>query len=206
MNKIPFILIGFLFGVNTFAQDVNEAIKAGNDFYKQQEYLKASAEYAKALEAEPSNITAKFNQANALFKLDKKVEAAVIYNDVVKMATDKSLLSKAWYNKGVILSNQQNLEESIEAYKNALRNNPDDKEARENLQKAMLELKKKEPPKKKDEDQKKKQNQQQKQNQSKMSMKEAEQRLKLLQQKEKEVQQRVQKEKVKGGGSQPKDW
>jgi len=129
MNKIPFILIGFLFGVNTFAQDVNEAIKAGNDFYKQQEYLKASAEYAKALEAEPSNITAKFNQANALFKLDKKVEAAVIYNDVVKMATDKSLLSKAWYNKGVILSNQQNLEESIEAYKNALRNNPDDKEA-----------------------------------------------------------------------------
>lgn len=37
-------------------------------------------------------------------------------------------------------------------------------------------------------------------------MKEAEQRLKLLQQKEKEVQQRVQKEKVKGGGSQPKDW
>ncbi|HRA11417.1 MAG TPA: tetratricopeptide repeat protein, partial [Chitinophagaceae bacterium] len=155
MNKIPFILIGFLFGVNTFAQDVNEAIKAGNDFYKQQEYLKASAEYAKALEAEPSNITAKFNQANALFKLDKKVEAAVIYNDVVKMATDKSLLSKAWYNKGVILSNQQNLEESIEAYKNALRNNPDDKEARENLQKAMLELKKKEPPKKKDEDQKK---------------------------------------------------
>ena len=168
--------------------------------------MKAVNEYAKALEAEPSNITAKFNQANALFKLDKKVEAAVIYNDVVKMATDKSLLSKAWYNKGVILSNQQNLEESIEAYKNALRNNPDDKEARENLQKAMLELKKKEPPKKKDEDQKKKQNQQQKQNQSKMSMKEAEQRLKLLQQKEKEVQQRVQKEKVKGGGSQPKDW
>ena len=194
MNKIAFILIGFLFGVNTFAQDVIETIKAGNDFYKQQDYLKAVNEYAKALEAEPSNITAKFNQANALFKLDKKVEAAVLYNDVATSATDKSTLSKAWYNKGVILSNQKNLQESIEAYKNALRNNPDDQEARENLQKAILELKKKEPPKK------------QEQNQSKMSMKEAEQRLKLLQQKEKEVQERVQKEKVKGGGSQPKDW
>lgn len=206
MNKIAFILIGFLFGLNSSAQDINETIKAGNDFYKQQEYLKAANEYAKALEIAPSNTTAKFNQANALFRQDKKVEAAVLFNDLATTSTDKSMLSKAWYNKGVILSNQKNLEESIEAYKNALRNNPDDKEARENLQKAMLELKKKEPPKKKDEEQKKKQNQQQKQNQSKMSMKEAEQRLKLLQQKEKEVQQRVQKEKVKGGGSQPKDW
>lgn len=206
MNKIAFILIGGLLALNTSAQDVNETIKAGNDFYKQQEYLKAANEYAKALKAEPASTTAKFNQANALFKLDKKVEAAVLFNDIATIATDKSILSKAWYNKGVILSNQKNLEESIEAYKNALRNNPDDKEARENLQKAMLELKKKEPPKKQDEDQKKKQNQQQKQQQSKMSMKEAEQRLKLLQQKEKEVQQRIQKEKVKGGGSQPKDW
>ena len=206
MNKIAFILIGSSFGLNSSAQNVNEIIKTGNDFYKQQNYLKAANEYAKALEIEPLNTTAKFNQANALYKLDKKVEAAVLFNDLATTATDKSMLSKAWYNKGVILSNQKNLEESIEAYKNALRNNPDDKDARENLQKAMLELKKKEPPKKKDEDQKKKQNQQQKQNQSKMSMKEAEQRLKLLQQKEKEVQQRVQKEKVKGGGSQPKDW
>lgn len=174
MNKIAFILIGFLFVLSASAQDVNEIIKTGNDFYKQQQYLKADLEYIKALEAEPANLTAKFNHANALFRQDKKVEAVVLFNDLATTATDKSMLSKAWYNKGVILSNQKNLEESIEAYKNALRNNPDDKEARENLQKAMLELKKKEPPKKKDEDQKKKQNQQQKQNQSKMSMKEAE--------------------------------
>ncbi len=39
-----------------------------------------------------------------------------------------------------------------------------------------------------------------------MNQKEAEQRLKLLEQKEKEVQQRLQKEKSKTGGGQPKDW
>jgi hypothetical protein len=39
-----------------------------------------------------------------------------------------------------------------------------------------------------------------------MSPKEAEQRLKLIEQKEKEVQQRLQKEKSKTGGGQPKDW
>lgn len=206
MRKTLVISITLFAGLNIAAQEVNELIKSGNDFYKQQEYLKASSAYSKALEAEPANSTAKFNQANALFRQDKKVEAAVLFSELINTATNKSLLSKAWYNKGVILSNQKNLEESIEAYKNALRNNPADTEARENLQKALLELKKKESPKKQDDQQKKKQNQQQQRQQSKMSMKEAEQRLKLLQQKEKEVQQRIQKDKMKGGGSQAKDW
>ena len=53
------------------------------------------------------------------------------------------------------------------------------------------------------------QRQQQKQQQkpqTKMNQKEAEQRLKLLEQKEKDVQERLQKEKSKTGGGQPKDW
>ena len=96
------------------------------------------------------------------------------------------------------------LEKSIDFYKKALRINPDDSQARENLQKALLELKKKEPPKKKDDKKKNQDQQQQKQPQSKLSRKEAEQRLKLLEQKEKEVQQRLQK--AQSGGGQKKDW
>lgn len=206
MRKLLFIILFVCTVSNIEAQNksVNEIIQSGNEYYQQQEYTKANAEYTNVLKKDPENVTAKFNQANTLFKQNKKVEAAILYNDITKTATDKELLSKAWYNKGVVLSDQKNLEESIEAYKNALRNNPTDKDARENLQKALLELKKKEPPKKKDDHQKKKQNPQQQQ--SKMSMKEAEQRLKLLQQKEREVQQRIQKDKTKGGGSQTKDW
>ena len=56
------------------------------------------------------------------------------------------------------MSQQKKLEESIDAYKNALRQNPNDKEARENLQKALLELKKKTPPPKKKASRKKKNN------------------------------------------------
>jgi Ca-activated chloride channel family protein len=206
MKKEILILFAVAISFSVHAQEVNELIESGNKFYRQQEYAKASAEYLKALQIEPANVTAKFNQANALYKQDKKVDAAVLFNDIAAKEKEKSLLAKAWYNKGVILSDQKNLEESIEAYKNTLRNNPDDNEARENLQKALLELKKKQPPKKQDDQQKKKKDQQQQRQESKMSMKEAEQRLKLLQQKEKEVQQRVQKQKIKGGGSQAKDW
>lgn len=202
-------ILSFFISMNAYAQSkaAIKLIQAGNEFYKQQQFAKATEKYNKAVEADPSDNTAKFNQANSLYKQDKKVEAARIFAEIANNVVDKEIRSKAWYNKGVILSQQQNLEESIEAYKNALRSNPDDKMARENLQKALLELKKRNSQKKKEDDPKKKKKEdQKKQPQSKMSPKEAEQRLKLLQQKEKEVQQRVQKDKTKTGGSQAKDW
>jgi Ca-activated chloride channel homolog len=201
------ILIFLFFYFAAYPQQATDYIRSGNEAYKKQEFTKATEEYEKALSADPSSITAKFNKANSVYKQDKKVEAAEQFSAITRSATDKETRSKAFYNKGVILSQQKNLEESIEAYKSALRINPEDKEARENLQKALLELKKKQPPKKESEQQKKKQQEQQKkQQQPKMSRKEADQRLKLLQQKEKQVQQKMQKEKSKSGGSQAKDW
>ena len=207
--KISLVILFLIASMYSFAQSkpVEMIIQAGNDYYKQQQFAKAAEEYRKAIEADPSNATAKFNQANAFYKQDKKVDAARIFAEVANDISDKGIRSKAFYNKGVILTQQKNLEESIEAYKNALRNNADDKEARENLQKALLELKNKNADKKKENEQpKKKKEDQKKQSQPKMNPKEADQRLKLLQQKEKEVQQRVQKEKTKTGASQAKDW
>lgn len=190
----------------TTAQDLEteRAIQKANELYKQQQYQQAEAAYNEVLTKDPNNSTAKYNRALALQKQGKAEEAIKVFNEVAFKTDDRQLKSKAYYNKGAILSGQKNLEESIEAYKNALRQNPDDKEARENLQKALLELKKKSP-QKKDNKQKKQQNQQQKP-QPKMNQKEAEQRLKLLEQKEKEVQERLQKEKSKSGGGQPRDW
>jgi len=201
---------GLFFTAISSGQSVpaKKSIHTGNEFYKKQEYAKAAAEYSKALQADPGNSTAKFNQAITLYKQDQKVEAVQIFSLLGRETEEKDLKSKSFYNKGVILSRQKNLQESIEAYKNALRINPNDKEARENLQKALLELKMKTPSPEKEEkkDRKKQEQQPKKQSQSKMNPKEAEQRLKLFQQKEKEVQQRLQKEKSKTGGSQPKDW
>ena len=202
-------ILFFLFALGSTAQDkqARDFIIAGNEFYKQQQYDQAVAEYQKALVAEPLNMTARFNYSNALYKAGKQVEASKSLTELSGMATEKGLRSKSYYNKGVILSAQKNLEESIEAYKNALRQDHEDVQARENLQKALLELKKKEPPKPKEQDKKQNKNEQkQKQSQPKMNPREAEQRLKLLEQKEKEVQQRLQKEKVKMGGGQGKDW
>jgi Ca-activated chloride channel homolog len=205
--KLFLIIPIFSFSLYTAGQSAatNDLLLQGNNYYKAQEFAKANEAFQQALKTAPENTTAKFNLAASLYRLDKKDEAAQLYTELADKETDKALLAKAWYNKGVILSGQKKLEESIEAYKNALRNNPADKETRENLQKALLERNKKNQSKKQDNNQQKKQ-EQPKRNQSKMKPKEADQRLKLLQQKEKEVQERVQKEKTKGSSSQSKDW
>ncbi|MCB0740595.1 MAG: tetratricopeptide repeat protein, partial [Chitinophagaceae bacterium] len=207
LKKIYFI---FMFCVSAFpvvAQSADELIQEGNAYYKKGVFQKAVERYDKALAAEPQNVKAKYNKANALFKLDKKVEAAVLYNNLIQQNKDNNtLLAKAWYNKGVVLSGQNNLEESIEAYKNVLRINPNDNDARENLQKALLALKKKKERPKEGKKKKEQQKQQTPKSQSSMSRKEVEQRLQLLQQKEREVQKRIQQEKQKGSPSDKKDW
>ena len=201
------IVVLFIFRVSSAqSSDADKNTRAGNEFYKQQQFDKAASAFGKAIDADPNNGPAKFNLANTLYKQNKQDEAVKAFTEIAANAEKGEFKANTYYNQGAVLSRQKKLEESIEAYKNTLRLDPNDKEARENLQKALLELKKKNPPKKKEEQDKKKKQQQQKQPQSKMSPKEAQQRLQLLAQKEKEVQQRIQKEKSKSGGNQVKDW
>jgi len=183
------------------AQQENNAIQQGNSFYRQQQYDKAESEYEKALQNAPNNKVAKFNLANALIKQDKRGDADKLLAELNVNENNTTIRPKATYNQGVLLTQQKKLEESIEAYKETLRLDPNDKEARENLQKALLELKKKNPPKK----QEKKKEEQKQQPKPKISPKEAEQQLKLLEQKEKQVQERMQKNS-RTGNSLPKDW
>jgi tetratricopeptide (TPR) repeat protein len=203
--KIFSILLLLIFSERIIAQD-NKNIQDGNNYYRQQQYNKAEDEYQKVLQNSPHNTTAKFNLSDALVRQDKVEEADKLLTELNVGGNDAGLRSKAAYNQGVILTSQKKLEESIELYKESLRLNPNDLEARENLQKALLELKKKNPPKPKDEKKKKEEKQQKQQPKPKISLREAQQQLKLLEQKEKQVQQRIQKNSSKTGASQPKDW
>lgn len=200
MKKL-FIIIVYLFNTAFLlhAQESEKTIKTGNDLYKKQQFEQASREYEKIQEGDSVFAIAQFNLGNALYKSGKKDEAGKTFSKLLKSEKDSVQSSKLNYNKGVILSSQHRLEESIDAYENALLQNPDDKEARENLQKALLELKKKTPPPPK-EDKKKKP-----QPQSKMNQKEASQKLKDLEQKEKKVQQKMQNQNT-STGTQRKDW
>ena len=179
-----------------YGQDTNTLVSKGNQYYKLSQFDLAETQYRKALEADPKNTKALFNLANALQMQKKYDEAIQLLDDFPKSTNNTTLVSAAYYNQGVANTKLKNLEASIESYKQSLRLNPNDQEARENLQKALLEQKK----------QQQQQKQQQKKPEPKMSHKEAEQKLKLLQQKEKDLQQRLQNQSKQKGAGQTQDW
>ena len=196
----------FFLAVKSDAQQADDHIRNGNEFYKQQKFSEAGQEFEKALKLQPDNKVAINNLASVKHRLNKPAEAKKEFQKLVVEKNDNATRATAYYNIGAVTSKEKKLEESIEVYKSSLRLNPDDKQTRENLQKALLELKKKQQPEKKKQDKKQQQQKQQKQPQSRLNRKEVEKQLQLLQQKEKEVKQRMQNEKMKEGGGNPKDW
>jgi Ca-activated chloride channel homolog len=188
-------LVILLFSLQASAQADRGYMSKGNDYYLQLKFDLAEGQYRQAVNVAPRNSEARYNLANALMQQKKFKEATELYTEVAT-SENKELRASAWYNAGVSYSKQKDLPNSIEAYKSALRLNPADKEARENLQKALQE-------------QKQQQEQQNKQNKGGgggLSQNQADQKLKQLEQKEKELQQRMQAAgKGKGTGGS-KDW
>ncbi|MGC4235531.1 MAG: tetratricopeptide repeat protein [Niabella sp.] len=181
----------------SLAQSQQSFIKEGNAFFKKGQLNEAVKSYDKVTE-EKYKYTALLNKGTALYKQKKLDEAVEAYRQVSSSATAAAALrSGAYYNTGVVYSNQNKIEESIEEYKNALRLNSQDNNARENLQKALSELKKsgggggEEKPQP---------------SQSKLNKNQAQQQLDRLEQKERNTQSKMSNKKTQFGGSVGKDW
>lgn len=180
-----------------FAQSENAFVSKGNEYYLKLRFDEAEQQYRQAVQRYPRSTIARYNLANTLMQKKKYKEAIELYSEVAAAGTG-NLKAAAYYNSGVGYSKQKDLPNSIEAYKSALRLNPNDKEARENLQKALSEQKQ--------------QQQQENENKSRggggggMSQNEADRKLQQLRDKEKDLQRRLQNQgsgKSSGGG---RDW
>lgn len=176
------------------AQKAASAISRGNEYYNTAQYDLAEKHYRSALAAEPENTTAAYNLASALYRQKRYKESLGILQKLKADPNNPAFTAAVHYNTGVNHTKEKDLEASIESYKAALRLTPDDQQARENLQKALLELKKEQ------------QQKQQKQQRSSMNQSEADRRLKQLQQKEKQIQERIQRNSQMKGSGMEKDW
>ena len=203
MKKSLTILATFFFFASAFAQNENEWIAKGNEAYQQRQYGEAAKLYRKALDQSPGNTTAAFNLGNAIYRSQQLDEAEKAFENAVKVSKGKQVRANAWYNKGVTLTNEKKLQESIDAYKEALRLNPTDTLARENLQRALNEQKKQQQDQQKNQKNKEQQKQQQK---SKLTKQQVQQLLQALEQQEKNLQQKMQETKVPTPGQPDKDW
>ena len=205
-------------------------LRSGNRLYKDSTFVKAEIDYRKALELNPKSSDAMYNLGNALLMQQKGKEAMEQFEAASRVEKDKEKLAQIYHNMGVILQSSKQLPQCIEAYKQALRNNPKDDETRYNLALAQKQLKdqqqqqqnqdqqqqqqeKKEDEKQqqnKDQQEQEKKNQQNQQNpqqnQNEMSKENAEQLLKAAMQDEKDVQDKVKKAIQVQGQKLEKDW
>jgi tetratricopeptide (TPR) repeat protein len=189
------------------AQDAETQIAKGNIAYKKGNYKTAIAAFEQAT-ANNKNAKAWFNLGNALYK-DKQLQKAVAAFEQAAATTALPLQqAKAYYNKGVVLQNNKQLAECIAAYKQALRLNPNDEDARFNLQKALQQQQKQKPKNdNKNNPKPQQQNKQQPKPQpSKMNQQEALEKLKALLEQEKMLQDKLRKNTDASPNKPEKDW
>ena len=186
MKKVFLHILLLCFGLSVTAQTMTESdhIRRGNRLYADSLYEKAEVEYRKALELNPQSVDATYNLGNALFYQipqsqekgeERAKEAMQQYTTAATLETDKAKLAHINHNLGTLLYMAQQYQQSVEAYKEALRNDPSDNETRYNLAKAMHMLKQ--------------QQQEQQQNQEQQNQEQQEQQKQEQQQQQQQQQQ-----------------
>lgn len=133
MRVIVWIFALFI-GFNVYGQGERPLIREGNKQYKENKYSDAETSYRKALNKNSKSLEASFNIGNSLYKQGKYDEAAKQFTTIAdSVKNNKDVLSKSYYNLGNSYFKSNKLQESATAYKNALRNNPTDMDAKFNL-------------------------------------------------------------------------
>lgn len=145
--------------VAAFGGAVAEKVRQGNELYSLNKYTEALDAYNTALALSPENASIVFNTGAVLHQQKKYDQAIESFTKVIASAEGNELKEKAYYNMGNSLFMQgvdrgdvNKLAEAIESYKKALELNPDDQDAKYNLEitRKHLELRKDEDQEKKD--------------------------------------------------------
>jgi Ca-activated chloride channel family protein len=135
MTTKIFIISGLmlLLPVLVHGQAERKYIRQGNKQYKEEVFDESEILYRKALEKEQQSYSGEFNLGDALYKQEKFEDAARSFHKLAENEKEPVKLGELYHNMGNSFLNANQLEASIEAYKQALRHNPADDETRHNL-------------------------------------------------------------------------
>ena len=131
-RKVAIMLL-FLTALSVTAQTDRQYIRQGNKLFRMGDYPNAEVSYRKAIEQNPKNPQASFNLGNALMAQKKDSAAVTQFENASRLETNPLRKAQSFHNIGVICQTHKMYGEAIEAYKNALRLNPNDDETRYNL-------------------------------------------------------------------------
>jgi len=136
MKRIVLIAVfALLASVSATAQRMPERhlVRKGNRQFDKKLYDKSIESYTRATEAAPTSFEAAFNLANAQLRAERYDAAE---KGLARLAADSTLCAAdradAAYNLGNAQFAQKKLKEALGSYRQAMRLNPDDKEAKFN--------------------------------------------------------------------------
>ncbi|WP_018127420.1 tetratricopeptide repeat protein [Balneola vulgaris] len=169
LNLIYILLFIFALGFTS------EEARKGNEAFNKGEFETAEQLYRSAIELEPDNAKIYFNLGNALAKQGKVEEAIESYLQYQELADTPEDQALAQYNIGAILAETDKWKPAVHHFKESLKLNPMDAEARHNFELASLKAQEEEEEQQQDQQQQQDQEQKEPSEYAKAMKKRAEQ-------------------------------
>ena len=135
---LSFILL-VLLPVLSNGQSRHMMLRDADTAYKNNMYQEAESNYRKARELD-KDVQATFNLGNASYNQGKFEEAAKYFDEAGNLSTDAQIRSNAFFNKGNSMHQAGDLAGALDSYKEALKLNPNDAEARDNYLSTLKKL------------------------------------------------------------------
>ena len=142
-------------------ESLNTLIFRGNRSFDKQKYGEATSTFSEAVKKNEKDFGAHYNLGNSLYKIKKYDEAIAEYQKAQKNTNNKDEKAASYYNEGNAHLQNGDGEKAVNAYKNALKFDPDNEAILKNLQIAKKKQKQKD---NKQNQQNQQQNQQKNQN------------------------------------------
>lgn len=147
MRKKLYIVL-LLNSILLFGQEKDKNLYNGNQSFKEKKYADAEADFrVTESKKSPKKATAGYNLGNSVYRQNQQGEAQIKYIQALEHAKTKEEKHRIYHNLGNTFMLDKNYEAAAEAYKNALRNNPNDEETRYNYALAKRKKKDNPPPK-----------------------------------------------------------
>ena len=112
---------------------------SGHEPYLAGDYAGALDAYLGAQGTSPESGEPHYNAGNVLYRMGEYEESLQSFDESLKYARGE-LRSSGFFNRGNASFQQQEYEQAVEAYKEVLRMNPDDRDAKHNLELALRQL------------------------------------------------------------------
>ena len=145
MKKIITLLL-ILISFATKAQEKDKFLPKGNEEFAEKKYADAEANYRISQSKFKKKAVSSYNLGTSIYKQNQHSEAKYQFAKAIQDAKTKSEKHKAFHNLGNVLMKEKDYQGAVDAYKNALRNNPNDEETRYNYALAKKMLKDNPPP------------------------------------------------------------